>query len=62
VLQLLDDLARDRAVLVVSHEPELFQGRIAQAWRLHDGHLRTLTPGTPTAPERILTMPQNEMG
>jgi hypothetical protein len=49
-------------VLVVSHEPELFQGRIAQAWRLHDGHLRPLTPGTPTAPERILTMPQNEMG
>jgi len=62
VLQLLDDLARDRAVLVVSHEPELFQGRIAQAWRLHDGHLRPLTPGTPTAPERILTMPPHEMG
>jgi energy-coupling factor transport system ATP-binding protein len=48
VLQLLLDLAKERALLVVTHEPELFQGRVAQAWRLRGGQLEplpTMQPG-----------------
>ena len=39
VLQLVSDLARERAVLVVSHEPELFEGLVACSWQLEDGRL-----------------------
>jgi energy-coupling factor transport system ATP-binding protein len=47
VLQLLLDLAKERALLVVTHEPELFQGRVAQAWRLQEGHLEPLSTMLP---------------
>jgi len=44
VLELLDRLGRDRVVLVVTHEPELFAGRVEpeQSWRLEQGVLRPL--------------------
>jgi len=42
VLQLLAQLSRDRALLVVTHEPELFRGLITQGWRLEQGVLRSL--------------------
>ena len=50
VLRLLLDLAAERALLVVTHEPELFQGRVARAWRLQAGRLEplpTMQPGLP---------------
>jgi len=36
---------------VVTHEPELFAGRISEAWQLVDGVLEPLLPTT------LLTMP-----
>ena len=39
VLELLQRLARNRALLVVTHEPDLFQGWIAHAWQLQGGRL-----------------------
>jgi energy-coupling factor transport system ATP-binding protein len=51
VLGLLDQLAQERALLVVTHEPELFAGRISEAWQLVDGCLG------PLLPTRLLTMP-----
>ncbi len=42
VLQLLGELARERALLVVTHEPELFRGVIERGWRLDNGELRPL--------------------
>jgi energy-coupling factor transport system ATP-binding protein len=42
VLQLLADLGRERALLVVTHEPELFAGVIERGWRLEGGCLRPL--------------------
>jgi energy-coupling factor transport system ATP-binding protein len=51
VLGLLDQLAQERALLVVTHEPELFAGRISEAWQLVDGVLE------PLLPTRLLTMP-----
>ena len=42
VLQLLADLARERALLVVTHEPELFRGVIDHGWRLEGGSLGPL--------------------
>ena len=48
VLRLLFDLAVERALLVVTHEPELFEGRVARAWRLQAGRLEplpTMQPG-----------------
>ena len=42
VLQLLGDLAKERALLVVTHEPELFRGVIDRGWRLEQGTLRPL--------------------
>ena len=50
VLGLLDQLAKERALLVVTHEPELFAGRISEAWQLVDGCL------VPLVPTRLLTM------
>lgn len=44
VLQLLAALGRDRALLIVTHEPELFAGVASSAWRLERGHLRTMPP------------------
>jgi energy-coupling factor transport system ATP-binding protein len=41
VLQLLEALSRDRVLLVVTHEPELFDGLVepGRAWRLEQGLL-----------------------
>ncbi|MFM7268063.1 MAG: ABC transporter ATP-binding protein [Cyanobium sp.] len=47
VLQLLGGLARQRALLVVTHEPELFRGVIDQGWRLEQGVLQPLEAGAP---------------
>lgn len=44
VLQLLAELGRDRALLIVSHEPELFEGFVRHRWRLEEGRLRTMRP------------------
>lgn len=50
ILGLLADLAKERAVLVVTHEPELFAPIAGEAWRLEAGVLRTmqLTTGVGT--------------
>jgi energy-coupling factor transport system ATP-binding protein len=42
ILDLLAVLSKDRMLLVVTHEPELFVGVIAQGWRMHDGMLAPL--------------------
>jgi energy-coupling factor transport system ATP-binding protein len=52
VLELLAVLARERAVLVVTHEPELFAGLAQRQWRLEGGTLR----------ETLRTMPALERG
>jgi energy-coupling factor transport system ATP-binding protein len=49
VLQLLGQLARERVLLVVTHEPELFRGVIERGWRLERGRLQPLPA--------LLTMP-----
>jgi energy-coupling factor transport system ATP-binding protein len=53
VLQLLTDLGRERALLVVTHEPELFRGRIERGWRLEGGCLRPLN-GEPAGALRTI--------
>jgi energy-coupling factor transport system ATP-binding protein len=42
VLDLLLQLSRDRALLVVTHEPEVFLSRFSVGWRLEEGVLRPL--------------------
>ena len=42
IVALLEGLARERAVLVVTHEPELFQRSAGRAWRLEQGTLTDL--------------------
>ena len=42
VLDLLGQLARERVLLVVTHEPELFSALVAQSWQLERGQLRPL--------------------
>jgi energy-coupling factor transport system ATP-binding protein len=49
VLQLLHQLARDRVLLVVTHEPELFKGWVEEGWQLQGGALQRLP--------RLRTMP-----
>ncbi|MFO7629430.1 MAG: ABC transporter ATP-binding protein [Prochlorococcaceae cyanobacterium] len=44
VLELLARLARDRVLLVVTHEPELFHGWVSHGWRLENAHLQPLAP------------------
>jgi len=44
VLELLQELGRERALLIVTHEPELFRGLVRQAWRLEQGRLLTMPP------------------
>ena len=46
VLQLLGSLARERALLVVTHEPELFRGILQGGWMLENGMLQPLPAGT----------------
>jgi energy-coupling factor transport system ATP-binding protein len=49
VLDLLERLSRDRVVLVVTHEPELFSGWVeaSSSWRLEGGCLTPLQPALP---------------
>ena len=44
VLELLDQLSRDRLLIVVTHEPELFQGWNCEHLRLNNGRLHALSP------------------
>jgi energy-coupling factor transport system ATP-binding protein len=44
ILDLLAVLSKDRILLVVTHEPELFAGVIDQLWRMDDGMLAPLEP------------------
>jgi len=44
ILQLLADLARERALLVVTHEAELFAPIAGDCWRLEQGRLEQLQP------------------
>ena len=46
ILALLGALAKERAVLVVTHEPELFAGVINQGWRLGAGQITAFAPTT----------------
>ena len=63
VLELLAALAQERAVLVVTHEPELFHGVIDGGWRLEAGQLTALQTGLQTTLETgLLTMPSPRNG
>ncbi len=44
VLELLQDLARDRLLIVVTHEPDLFEGWSGNHWTLREGCLHALSP------------------
>jgi energy-coupling factor transport system ATP-binding protein len=59
VLDLLDDLGRERALLVVTHEPELFRERVRHAWRLERGQLEPLDGGDR---DGLRTMPADGQG
>ncbi|MEB3306937.1 MAG: ABC transporter ATP-binding protein [Cyanobacteriota bacterium] len=50
ILALVAGLARERAVLVVTHEPELFAPFASEAWRLEAGVLRTMQLTTGVGP------------
>ena len=43
VLAMLADLASERVLIVVTHEPELFQGWSCNHYRLHSGQLKPMT-------------------
>ena len=63
VLELLATLAQERAVLVVTHEPELFRGVIDAGWRLEAGQLTALQTGLKAALQTGLsTMPLHRNG
>ena len=44
VLELLQDLANDRLLIVVTHEPDLFKGWSGNHWTLREGRLHALSP------------------
>ena len=44
VLELLQDLAHDRLLIVVTHEPDLFKGWSENHWTLREGRLHALSP------------------
>ena len=44
VLELLQDLAHDRLLIVVTHEPDLFKGWSGNHWTLREGRLHALSP------------------
>ena len=56
ILELLAVLSQERAVLVVTHEPELFRGVIDGGWRLEQGQLEPLGALPTMAP--TMTTPQ----
>ncbi|QEY31842.1 ABC transporter ATP-binding protein [Synechococcus sp. RSCCF101] len=41
VLELIRSVSSDRALLVVTHEPDLFEDLVGERWRLEAGHLET---------------------
>jgi energy-coupling factor transport system ATP-binding protein len=43
VLQLMSDLADERILIVVTHEPDLFDGWLCDRYTLLDGQLKPLT-------------------
>ncbi len=44
VLELLQDLAQDRLLIVVTHEPDLFEKWSGNHWTLKEGRLHALSP------------------
>ncbi|MBC8169356.1 MAG: ABC transporter ATP-binding protein [Synechococcus sp.] len=44
VLELLQDLATDRLLIVVTHEPDLFEEWSGNHWSLREGRLHALSP------------------
>ena len=44
VLELLQDLAKDRLLIVVTHEPDLFEEWSGNHWTLREGRLHALSP------------------
>ena len=44
VLELLQDLAQDRLLIVVTHEPDLFEEWSGNHWTLREGRLHALSP------------------
>ena len=44
VLELLQDLAQERLLIVVTHEPDLFEGWSGNHWTLRGGRLHALSP------------------
>ena len=44
VLELLQDLSKDRLLIVVTHEPDLFEGWSGHHWNLREGRLHALSP------------------
>lgn len=44
VLELLQDLAQDRLLIVVTHEPDLFEEWSGNHWSLREGRLHALSP------------------
>ena len=44
VLELLQDLATDRLLIVVTHEPDLFEEWSGNHWTLREGRLHALSP------------------
>ena len=63
VLELLGELSRDRVLLVVTHEPELFAGRVeaGHSWRLEQGQL-VGAPGLELRQRLILGAPTLNSG
>jgi len=59
LVQVLPKAARERALLVVTHEPELFAGVAEEGWFLENGQLQSLRQRP--APV-ILTMPALDGG
>jgi energy-coupling factor transport system ATP-binding protein len=59
ILELLAALSQERAVLVVTHEPELFRGVIDDGWRLEQGQLETLG-ALPTMAPTMATPQENQ--
>lgn len=47
VLTLLKDLAKDKVLIVVTHEPDLFREWDCEHWKLQGGQLRALSPLAP---------------